>query len=87
MKIEQFYFLKNFRLLVSEDELNTKADYFAFCFGELFYYVKREDIENAKLHILRYLGEYEISNEDFCHLGIHCNLFFIRWLSKIRELY
>lgn len=78
-------FSKNFRLLVSEDELNTKADYFAFCFGELFYYVKREDIENPKLHILRYLGEYEISNEDFCHLGIHSTYSLLDGCQKLES--
>lgn len=78
-------FSKDFKLLVSDKERATNADYFAFCFGDLFYYVKKSDINSPKLHILRYLGEYEVSNEDFCHLGIHSTYSLLNGCQKLES--
>ena len=63
-----FLFSEDFKLLLSEDELESKADYYAFCFGEQFFYIESKKIDSPKLNVLRYLGEYTISNEEFCHL-------------------
>lgn len=81
-----FLFSEDFKLLLSEDELESKADYYAFCFGEQFFYIESKKIDSPKLNILRYLGEYTISNEDFCHLGIHSCYSLLEGCQKI-ELY
>lgn len=76
-------FSNGFKLLVSDEELKTNADYFAFCFGDQFFYVESSKINNPKLNILRYLGEYTISNEDFAHLGIHSCYSLLEGCQKI----
>ena len=67
-------FSQDFKLLVSEEELSLEADYYAFEFGEQFYYISKENTDSPQLNILRYLGN-NISDlqqsTDFCHLAVH----------------
>lgn len=76
-------FNKNFELILSEKEEVTKADYFVFCFGGQFFYIESSKIKSPKLNILRYLGDYPISNEDFAHLGIHSCYSLLNGCQKI----
>lgn len=80
---EEKLFSSNFELLLSEEEERENADYYAFCFGHQFYYIKEENKNNPKLHILRYLGKYEVDNSDFVHLGIHSTYSLLKGCQKI----
>lgn len=74
-----------FHLYLSESERNINADYYAFNFGGINYYVKGSEVEKPKFHILRYLGKYEIDNSDFAHLGIHSTYSLLNGCQKISE--
>lgn len=67
-------FENGFKLSLSDEELEFKADLYAFNFGGEFYYIKKEELKEPKLYILRYLGENVSDlqkNTEFVHLGIH----------------
>ena len=76
-------FSSDFELILSEEEKLQNADYYAFCFGGQFYYIKNEDVNNPKFHILRYLGKYEVDNSDFAHLGLHTTYSLLQGCQKI----
>ena len=78
-------FSKDFKLILSKEEKETKADMYAFCFGDLYYYVKQEDLEDTKLNILRYLGHYSVSNKSFCHLGVHSTYTLLDGCQKLES--
>lgn len=82
----ELLFSSDFKLLLSDEELETKADYFAFCFGGQFFYIDSKKVDSPKLNILRYLGNYPIINDEFCHLGIHSCYSLLEGCQKI-ELY
>ena len=76
-------FDEDFHLILSEEEQKYNPDYYAFCFGGQFYYIKSKDINNPKIHILRYLGMYEVDNSEFVHLGIHSTYSLLQGCQKI----
>ena len=69
----QLLFDKDFHLILNQEEKTLAADYYAFCFGGQFYYIQDKDLENPKIHILRYLGVVspEYSNSMYVALGNH----------------
>lgn len=76
-------FDKDFKLILSKEEEKLNADYYAFNFGGNFFYTENSNSKSTKLNILRYLGKYEISNEDFVHLGLHSTFSLLNGCQKI----
>lgn len=80
---KSYLFSENFELLLSKEEEEINADYFAFCFGKQYYYIK--DPKKPKFNIFRYLGKYEVPSGDFGHLGLHTTFSLLRGCQKIED--
>lgn len=78
-------FNKNFELILTPSEEREHADYYVFSFGNICYYIKGEEAKKPKLHILRYLGQYEVDNSNFVHLGIHSTYTLLNGCQKIEN--
>lgn len=67
-------FDQDFSLILTDEELLIKADFYLFNFGGLFYYIESKTAKEPKLKILRYIGINicELQKEtEFVHLGVH----------------